>query len=65
MPPQEQAQTIAQWIYDGRGDAPKDTLATFPGLGWLRQPTSYADREWILEIARQYRELALSKNGKG
>ena len=22
--------------------------ATFPGLGWLRQPSSYSDREWIL-----------------
>jgi len=61
--PEEQAQTIAQWIYAGREDAPKDTSATFPGLGWLRQPTSYSDREWILEIARQYRELALAKNG--
>jgi hypothetical protein len=61
--PEEQAQTIAQWIYAGREDAPKDTSATFPGLGWLRQPTSYSDREWILEIARQYRELARAKNG--
>ena len=57
--PQEQARTIAQWIYDGREDAPKHTSATFPGLGWLRQPTSYSDREWILEIAQQYRQLAI------
>jgi hypothetical protein len=63
VPPQEQAQTIAQWIYAGREDAPEGTSATFPGLGWLRQPTSYADREWILEIAQQYRQLALSKSG--
>jgi hypothetical protein len=62
--PQEQARTIAQWIYDGREDAPEDTSATFPGLGWLRQPTSYSDREWILEIAQQYRQLALSNNGR-
>jgi hypothetical protein len=63
VPPQEQARTIAQWIYAGREDAPEDTRPTFPGLGWLRQPTSYADREWILEIAQQYRQLALSKSG--
>jgi hypothetical protein len=63
MPPREQAQTIAQWIYDGRQDAPEGASAVFPGLGWLRQPTSYADREWILEIAQQYRQLTLSKSG--
>ena len=63
VPPQEQARTIAQWIYAGREGAPKDTSATFPGLGWLRQPTSYSDREWILEIAQQYRQLALSRVG--
>jgi len=63
VPPQEQARTIAQWIYAGREGAPKDTNAEFPGLAWLRQPTSYSDREWILEIAQQYRLLALSKSG--
>jgi hypothetical protein len=63
VPPQVQARAIAQWIYEGREDAPTDTGAAFPGLGWLRQPTSYSDREWILEIAQQYRQLALSKNG--
>ena len=31
--------------------------SSFPGLGWLRQPTSYSDREWILAIAKQYRQL--------
>jgi hypothetical protein len=61
--PREQARTVAQWIYDGREDAPKGTGATFPGLGWLRQPASFSDREWILEIAQQYRELTLSKSG--
>ncbi len=61
--PQEQARVIAQWIYAGREDAPDGTSATFPGLGWLRQPTSYSDREWILEIAQQYRQLALTKSG--
>ena len=63
VPPREQARTVAQWIYDGRVDAPKGTSPTFPGLGWLRQPASFSDREWILEIAQQYRELTLSKSG--
>ena len=63
VPPEEQARGIAQWIYDGREDAPDDAGATFPGLGWLRQPTSFSDREWILEIAQQYRQLAISKTG--
>ena len=63
VPPREQARTIAQWIFDGREGAPEDKRASFPGLGWLRQPTSYSDREWILEIAQQYRLLALSKSG--
>jgi hypothetical protein len=64
VPPQEQARTIAQWIFDGRDGAPEENAASFPGLGWLRQPTSYSDREWILEIAQQYRQLALSKKGR-
>lgn len=55
VPPKEQAGTIAQWIYAGREGAPKDQRATFPGLGWLRQPDTFSDREWILEIAQQYR----------
>ena len=63
VPPQEQARAIATWIHGGREDAPKDTSGTFPGLGWLRQPTAYADREWILEIAQQYRQLTISKGG--
>jgi hypothetical protein len=63
VPPREQARAIAKWIYDGREDAPADTGAAFPGLGWLRQPTTYSDREWILEIAQQYRQLTISKNG--
>jgi len=63
VPPQEQARTIAKWIYDGREDAPVNARTAFPGLGWLRQPTLYSDREWILEIARQYRRLTCAKNG--
>ena len=35
----------------------KRKRAMFPGLGWLRQPTTYSDREWILAIAKQYRQL--------
>jgi hypothetical protein len=60
VPPRAQAQAIAEWIYAGREGAPKDTRATFPGLGWLRQPTAFSDREWILEIAQQYRQLVRS-----
>jgi hypothetical protein len=56
----EQAHTVAKWIYDGRqgGDKP----AHFPGLAWLRQPDGYSDREWILEISRHYYDL--STNGR-
>jgi hypothetical protein len=60
VPPEAQARAIADWIYAGREGAPEGTRAAFPGLGWVRQPTSYSDREWILEIARQYRQLARS-----
>lgn len=45
VPPVDQAAAIAAWIALGE---------EFPGLPWLRQPASYSDREWILEIARQY-----------
>ncbi len=65
MPPRAQARAIAEWIYAGREGAPKDTHAAFPGLGWLRQPTSYSDREWILEIAQQYRQLVRSAGATG
>jgi hypothetical protein len=34
----------------------------FPGLGWLRQPEDYSDREWILEIAREYNGLTNDSN---
>jgi hypothetical protein len=64
VPPREQARTIAQWVFDGRDAAREEKAASFPGLGWLRQPTSYSDREWILEIAQQYRQLALFKKGR-
>jgi 4-amino-4-deoxy-L-arabinose transferase-like glycosyltransferase len=58
--PEEQARAIAEWIYGGRDSAETDNQdrhAEFPGLGWLRQPAAYSDREWILEIAREYRRL--------
>jgi hypothetical protein len=57
VPPKEQARAIAEWIYAGRAGAQHSEEDTFPGLGWLRQPDSYSDREWIIEIARQYRAL--------
>lgn len=56
--PRKQARALAQWIYDTREEAGDDkVLSAFPGLNWLRQPTSFSDREWILAIAQQYREL--------
>jgi hypothetical protein len=58
--PQAQARAIADWVYSGREGTSDDARAAFPGLGWLRQPTSYSDREWILEIAQQYRQLTRS-----
>ena len=56
--PEVQARAIAEWIHAGRGETDSETKrALFPGLGWLRQPTTYSDREWILAIAKQYRQL--------
>ena len=52
---------IAAWIYAGREGTPSGQRAEFPGPGWLRQPAAYSDREWILEIALQYR--VLTRNG--
>ena len=40
---------------------PTRKRALFPGLGWLRQPTTYSDREWILAIAKQYRDTATGR----
>ncbi|MGY4708116.1 hypothetical protein ACXDF8_00855 [Mycolicibacterium sp. CBM1] len=62
--PAEQAAAIAKWIHAGRG-TPRvgrpGSQGTFPGMGWLRQPEAYSDREWILEIAREYRALDQTK----
>ena len=56
----DQARAIATWIADSGQDT--DKPARFPGLGWLRQPEGYSDREWILEISRQFYEL--TRNGR-
>lgn len=54
----DQALTVARWIWAGSdGGDPLAAAAAFPGRGWLRQPEDCSDREWILEIARQYRFL--------
>jgi hypothetical protein len=54
--PLEQAHAIADWIYAGRSNE-EAGRSTFPGLSWLRQPRLYSDREWILTISKQYRQL--------
>ncbi|MDG4668364.1 hypothetical protein [Mycobacterium sp. 236(2023)] len=56
--PTEQAGAVAAWIHAGRDGAVGDGRDKFPGLAWLRQPAAYSDREWILEISRQYRQLS-------
>lgn len=53
----EQARTVARWIRAGNGGDGRAAEAAFPGRGWLRQPEGCSDREWILEIAHQYRLL--------
>ncbi|UXA17892.1 hypothetical protein [Mycobacterium sp. SMC-4] len=65
VPPPVQAAAIAGWIHQGRDGDDEQRHRTFPGLTWLRQPPSYSDREWILEIARQYRELDKRKARSG
>jgi hypothetical protein len=51
--PAERARAVARWIAAGRAEAAE----TFPGRSWLSQPQDWSDRDWILEIARQYRTL--------
>jgi hypothetical protein len=48
-----QARAVARWIAAG----PRADGSVFPGRRWLRQPPTCSDREWILEIARQYRAV--------
>ncbi len=50
----EKALAVARWIKTGRAAVAE----TFPGRRWLRQPPDCSDRDWILEIARQYRSLS-------
>jgi hypothetical protein len=57
VPPEEQARAIAEWVYAGRDGKQRAAQEVFPGLSWLQQPDSYSDREWIIEIAQQYREM--------
>jgi hypothetical protein len=61
--PVEQARAIASWIFAGREGSDDDAHRRFPGFEWLRQPQEYADREWILAIARQYRALVRETSG--
>jgi hypothetical protein len=49
----DQARGVADWIRAGRDEVAE----RFPGRGWLRQPPECSDRDWILDIARQYRDL--------
>jgi hypothetical protein len=61
----EQARGIAEWIFEGRDEAENGTAhAAFPGLNWLRQPAAFSDREWILAIAEQFRELETAGPGQ-
>ena len=57
VPPSDQAAAVARWIHQGSEGAADGDRVEFPGLAWLRQPADYSDREWILEIARQYLRL--------
>ena len=50
----EQAGAVARWLLAGAGETARD----FPGAEWLRQPAGCSDRDWILQIARRYRDLA-------
>ena len=54
--PVEQAQAVARWVEAGHDEDGGQSI----GRGWLSQPDGYSDREWILEIARQYRTLKRS-----
>ncbi|MFY1621097.1 hypothetical protein, partial [Micromonospora sp. WMMD736] len=62
--PTERARAIARWIYAGRGEQIRNGIAAFPGPNWLRQPDGYSDREWILAIAAQYRDMDRAGDGE-
>jgi hypothetical protein len=55
--PELQARRVAEWIQAGRAESRAAANAKFPGPTWLRQPSGYSDREWILTIADEYRKL--------
>jgi hypothetical protein len=55
--PELQARRVAEWIQAGRAESRAAANAKFPGPAWLRQPSGYSDREWILAIADEYRKL--------
>lgn len=57
----EQARAIARWIAAGR----ERGGAVFPGRSWLRQPPDCPDRDWILEIADQYRQVIEEPTNNG
>ena len=57
----EQARGVAQWIAAG----PQEAGSAFPGRSWLRQPPDCPDRDWILEIADQYRQLTGGRSRVG
>lgn len=65
--PVSRARDVARWIHAGvgaeAGSAAATSAAAFPGRECLRQPDSYSDRDWVLEIARQFRDLAERKPG--
>jgi len=61
LTPAGQALAVAQWIAAG----PRAAADVYPGRRWLRQPAHCSDREWILEIARQYRVVVRSAGPTG
>ncbi|WP_422743880.1 hypothetical protein ACN27E_19335 [Mycobacterium sp. WMMD1722] len=52
--PEQQATEVARWVLRRRD---------FPGLGWMRQPATCSDREWILSIAQRYGDLSRDRAG--
>ncbi len=55
--PAERAWVVAGWIHASRHEAATPGAAAFPGRSWLSQPPDCSDRDWVLQIARQYRAL--------
>lgn len=57
----DQARAIARWIAAG----PDGIGSAFPGRRWLRQPQDCPDRDWILAIADQYRQITGEPSNTG